>query len=155
MKNIKLTIIAFFVFALNANAQAKPIDKAVIIVPGLHCDLDKDKIERTLMRADGIGKYKVDVKRKTVAVTVIKDRITIENVRYLIANMGYDADKVKAEETTQSKLPPACKPVPVVVPAKPVVVEPAPVKKVAVVKPVTAPAKKAVTPAVKVVPKKN
>ena len=155
MKNIKLTIIALFALVLNANAQAKPIDKAVIVVPGLHCDLDKDKIERTLMRADGIGKYKVDVKRKTVAVTVIKDRITIEDVRYLIANMGYDADKVKAEETTQSKLPPACKPVPVVAPAKPVVVEPAPVKKVEVVKPIVVPSKKVVTPPTKVIPKKN
>ena len=155
MKNIKLTIIALFALVLNANAQAKPIDKAVINVPGLHCDLDKDKIERTLMRADGIGKYKVDVKRKTVAVTVIKDRITIEDVRYLIANMGYDADKVKAEETTQSKLPPACKPVPVVAPAKPIAIDSTQIKIKEAVKKVVDGGKKVAAPPVKVAPKKN
>jgi periplasmic mercuric ion binding protein len=125
MKFLQLTFLAIFSFALTATAQQKVTGKAVIKVPGLHCDLDKDRIERSLFKAYGIGSVKAEVKKKTVTVTWLTDRTNIEEIKTAIANAGYDADDVTAEESAQKRLPAGCKVVPVVTP----VPIPVPVKK--------------------------
>jgi mercuric ion binding protein len=109
MKQILFTIFTFFILNTNAQAQTKTIGSAIIKVPGLHCDLDKDKIERYLFKSDGITKIKVDVKKKTVAVTWINDRTNLEQIKYDIANVGYDADNVTAEEDARKRLPIGCR----------------------------------------------
>jgi periplasmic mercuric ion binding protein len=109
MKQILFTLAIFFVVNSNAYAQAKTMCSAIIKVPGLHCDLDKDKIERYLFKSDGITKIKVDLKKKTVAVTWITDRTNLEQIKYDIANTGYDADNVTAEEDARKRLPVGCR----------------------------------------------
>lgn len=101
-------------------AQQKVSDKAVINVPGLHCDMDKERLINYLGHQSGITSVKADVKKKTVTVTWLTDRTNIEEIKTAIANRGYDADDVTAEETAQKRLPAACRPVkPGTEPAKP------------------------------------
>ena len=61
------------------------------------------------MREDGIKKVKVDYKRKETTVTFLSDRTNIENIKTAIANVGYDADNVTANEDSYKKLPTCCK----------------------------------------------
>jgi periplasmic mercuric ion binding protein len=139
MKIIYISLLALFATNLSAIAQAKVKDQATIKVPGLHCDLDKEKIERSIFKLDGMIKYKIDVKRKTVFIAWLTDRTNIETLKTEIANTGYDADDIKAEESMRKRLPAACR-VETLVPVKPVVATPAPVAPVVPAKP-TVPAK--------------
>ena len=140
MKFIQLTLIAILFTGISAFAQQKAVGKATIKVPGLHCDLDKDRVERSLFKAYGIGTVKAEVKKKTVTVTWLTDRTNIEEIKTAIANAGYDADDVTAEESMQKRLPATCKPIPVIISPAPIV---EPLKKVEVVAaPVVEPTKK-------------
>jgi periplasmic mercuric ion binding protein len=124
MKVIYMTLLVIFAAQFSAVAQAKVKDQATIKVPGLHCDLDKDRIERSIFKLDGMIKYKIDIKRKTVFIVWLTDRTNIETLKAEIANTGYDADDVKAEESMRKRIPAACRVEPVVVPVK--VIEKAP-----------------------------
>ncbi len=109
MKYMQLTLIALIGFVFSASAQQKTTAKAVIKTPGIQCDMCKNRIERYLMRENGVTGVKVDVKKKITAVNWITDRTNIENIKAAIATVGYDADDVTAEEDAYKKLPPCCK----------------------------------------------
>jgi copper chaperone CopZ len=109
MKYMQLTLLALVCFVFTASAQQKTTAKAVIKTPGIQCDMCKTRIERYLMRENGVTAVKVDVKKKITAVNWITDRTNIENIKAAIATVGYDADDVTAEENAYKKLPPCCK----------------------------------------------
>lgn len=109
MKHLQLSVLAIIGFVCTSFAQQKVNDKAVIKTPEATCDICKDRIERYLARQYGITSVKVDVKKKTTTVTWITDRTNIEEIKTSIANAGFDADDVTAEETAYKKLPKECK----------------------------------------------
>ena len=109
MKSIFFSLAAIFALSFAAHAQAKTSDKAIISTPTLQCDVCKDRLEKVLFREPGLTAYKVDLKKKTVTVTWITDRTNIEIIKADIANAGYDADDVEAEETAYKRLPACCK----------------------------------------------
>ena len=76
-------------------------------------DMCKTSIENFLVHEYGISSVKADYRRHTVTVVWYTDRTNIENIKYALANMGYDADDVKAEPDAYKKLNHACKPTPV------------------------------------------
>lgn len=108
-KYLQLTLFAFFGMMLAATAQPKTTAKAEIKTASIQCDMCKSRIEKYLMRQEGVTGVKVDVKKKVTGVSWIKDRTNIENIKAAIATLGYDADDVTAEETAYKKLPPCCK----------------------------------------------
>jgi len=108
MKHLQLSIIALFGLVLTSFAQQKVSDKAVIKTPTVQCDNCKDRIERYLSKEYGVSSVKVDVKKKTTTVVWLTDRTNIENIKAAIANIGYDADDVTADETAYKKLPKCC-----------------------------------------------
>jgi periplasmic mercuric ion binding protein len=124
MKFIKLTSAALLFFGLTVSAQTKPTAKAIIKVPALTCEPCKDRIEQYLFKAYGIAAVKADFKKHTVAVTWITDRTNLEEIKTSIANAGFDADDVTAEESAAKRIPPCCKKIeevkPTPVPAAPV-----------------------------------
>ncbi len=109
MKSVICTILLFCSFGLFASAQQKTADKAVISTPGLTCDNCKVRVERALFKQYGISSYKVDVKKKTTTVAWVTDRTDIEQIKTMIANAGFDADDVTAEESAYKRLPAACR----------------------------------------------
>ncbi|HCF63453.1 MAG TPA: heavy-metal-associated domain-containing protein [Ferruginibacter sp.] len=109
MKVLQLMFLAILGLSLNAQAQ-KRSDKAVISTPTIQCGMCKSKIEKTLPRmTDGITSVQVNVKAKTTTVTWLTDRTNIEEIKTAIANIGYDAGDVTAEETAYKRLPTCCK----------------------------------------------
>lgn len=109
MKILQWMFVAVLGFSMNANAQ-KRADKAIISTPSIQCDMCKSKIEKMLPRmTDGITSVKVNVKAKTTTVSWLTDRTSLEQIKTAIANIGYDADDVTAEETAYKRLPSCCK----------------------------------------------
>jgi mercuric ion binding protein len=109
MKSIKLTLLALIGFVSMASAQQKATKKVVINTPSVQCEMCKDRIEKYMSREPGIVSVKVDYKKKTTTVSFLTDRNDIEQVKTAIANVGYDADDVTAEEGSYAKLPKCCK----------------------------------------------
>ena len=104
-----MTLFAVVIFATTAFSQQKVSDKAVIKTPDASCELCKTRLENYVARQYGITSVKVDVKKRTTTVTWLTDRTNIEEVKTSIANAGFDADDVTAEETAYKKLPKECK----------------------------------------------
>ena len=109
MKSIKLTLLALVGLVSIAFAQQKAVQKVVINTPSVQCEMCKDRIEKYLSREPGITAVKVDYKKKTTTVSYLTDRNDLEQIKTAIANVGYDADDVAAEETSYAKLPKCCK----------------------------------------------
>jgi copper chaperone CopZ len=109
MKSIKLTLLALIGFVSIASAQQKATKKVVINTPSVQCEMCKDRIEKYMSREPGIVSVKVDYKKKTTTVSYTTDRNDIEQVKTAIANIGYDADDVTADEGSYAKLPKCCK----------------------------------------------
>lgn len=108
-KHIQLLLVAIIAFVVTTNAQTKPTGKAEIKTPTIQCDMCKARIEKYLMREEGVTGVKVNVKKKVTGVTWITDRTNIENIKTAVANLGYDADDVTADEAAYKKLPSCCK----------------------------------------------
>lgn len=109
MKSIKLTFFSLIGFIAVSFAQLKPVEKVVIKTPTVQCETCKERIESYMKREPGVSAVKVDYKKKTTTITYLTDRNNIEQLKTAIANVGYDADDVTANEESYKKLPGCCK----------------------------------------------
>ena len=109
MKKLQLVLFLLIGFTGVSLAQQKAQLTAVIKTPTVQCDQCKDRIEKYMSHEEGIIKCVVDYKKKTATVTYWTNRTNIENIKALIANVGYDADDVTAEPDSYKRLPICCK----------------------------------------------
>lgn len=110
MKKLLVLSIALSGFVATGFSQVKKAVQTVTIkTPTVQCEMCKKRIEEYMIRETGVQKVTVDYKRKTTKVTFVTDRTNIENVKTAIANVGYDADDVTANEESYKELPKCCK----------------------------------------------
>lgn len=109
MKAIKLTFLSIVGLLSVCFGQQKATQKVLIQTPTVQCEMCKNKIEQYLSREPGVSTAKVDFKKKTTTVTFLTDRTNIEQLKTAIANAGYDADDIAADESAYKKLPKCCK----------------------------------------------
>jgi periplasmic mercuric ion binding protein len=109
MKKLQFLFLFLIGFAGVSMAQQKAQLTATIKTPTVQCQQCKDRIERYMSHEEGILKVNVDYKKKTTTVVYLTDRTNIENIKALIANVGYDADDVTAEPDAYKRLPNCCK----------------------------------------------
>ncbi|MDX2047242.1 MAG: heavy metal-associated domain-containing protein [Chitinophagaceae bacterium] len=109
MKKISFLILFISALGIAATAQQKKPVTVRISTPGVQCESCKQRIEDYLKYEDGITKVMVNFRQHVVTVTYMADRTNIENIKTAIANVGYDADDVKADEEAYKKLPKICK----------------------------------------------
>lgn len=102
---VAMTSIVTFSFG---QVKKKGIQNVTIKTPTVQCESCKKRIEEYLKREEGVQKVNVDFKKKVTKVTFIAERTNIENVKTAIANAGYDADDVTADEAAYKKLPKCC-----------------------------------------------
>lgn len=112
MKKQALTFLFLLGIISTGFSQQKVNDKAVIKTPDASCEMCKERIEKYVSRQYGVTAVKVDIKKRTTTVNWITDRTNLEEVKTSIANAGFDADDVTAEETAYMRLPGCCKKVP-------------------------------------------
>lgn len=106
MKKLLLLVVAIAGISVVGFGQVK---KATIKTPTVQCESCKERIEKYLNREDGIKKVTADYKKKVVKVEFYSNRTNIENIKTAIANAGYDADDVTADEEAYKRLPKCCK----------------------------------------------
>lgn len=107
----KITFLFVFVLGITlqvAAQQKKPIT-VKIQTPTALCAECKARIEEYLKVEDGVTKVVVYPQSKYTSVTYLADRTNLDNIKAAIANAGYDADDVKANEDSYKMLPKTCK----------------------------------------------
>jgi periplasmic mercuric ion binding protein len=110
MKKIGLLLLALIGISTIGMSQVKKgVQTVTIKTPTVQCETCKEKIEKVLVREPGVQKSVVDFKKKTTKVTFVSERTNIENIKTAIANAGYDADDITANEESYKKLPTCCK----------------------------------------------
>lgn len=110
MKAVFLSSIAlFFAVSTGLAQQQKLSGKAVIKTPTIQCEVCKERIEFFIGREYGVTSVKVNIRQKITTVTWLNDRTTLENIKVAIANQGFDADDIEAEESAVKRLPKDCK----------------------------------------------
>ena len=107
MKFIAVSLLMFLV--TSGFAQFKKPVVVQIKTPQAACVECKDKIEKFMKYEEGIAKIVVDIRKKITTVTFPSDRTNIENIKTTLANLGFDADEVTANEETYKRLPLCCK----------------------------------------------
>jgi periplasmic mercuric ion binding protein len=107
MKKLFLAVLLFL--SVQGLAQFKKPVVSVIKTPQAQCVECKTKIENFMKYEEGVAKVVVDIKKKITTVTFLSDRTNIENIKTAIANLGFDADDVTANEEQYKRLPLCCK----------------------------------------------
>lgn len=109
MKTVFINLLAAAIISLPVKAQIKTAQNAKIKTPTVGCEECKSRIETYLRRYDGITYVLVNWRKKETIVKYNPDRINIEEIKTAIANAGYDADDVSANEDSYKRLPKTCK----------------------------------------------
>ena len=109
MKKILIAAIASVGLTAAGFSQTKAVLSATIKTPNALCQLCKDRIETYLKRYDGVLEVNVNYRKGETKVKYVTDRINIEEIKTAIANDGYDADDVPANEDSYKRLPKSCK----------------------------------------------
>ena len=107
MKNLLMLalIIAGSVTTGFGQTVKKGLQTVTISTPTVQCGMCKQRIEKYMIREDGVTKVNVDYKNKKTKVTYYAERTNIENIKTAIANVGYDADDITANDESYQKLP--------------------------------------------------
>lgn len=109
MKKLLILSLVLGCAGFSSLAQVKPVETAKIKTPNALCEACKTRIESYLRRYDGITYVNVNYRKGETAVKYLTDRIDIETNKTAIANLGYDADNVTANEDAYKRLPISCK----------------------------------------------
>lgn len=114
MKALSLSLLALICFTSAGFAQysqtQKAVGKAVIKTPTILCEKCQEKVEFFLTKSTpGVTSVAVNIRKHTTTVTWLNDRTTLENIKTAIANLGFDADDIEAEEYAFKRLPKECK----------------------------------------------
>ena len=108
MKSILL--ITALLFTGLVSAQDKAATETVVIQTSAECGACKTRIEDKLNYAKGVKFAELNLDDKKVTVKYSTKKITLAEIKQLIAETGYDADEVKAISAAVEKLPTCCKP---------------------------------------------
>ena len=109
MRYISSILIVLLLFVQQGQAQLNKPVVAVIQTPQAWCVECKEKIEKFMKYEEGVAKVVVDIRKQTTTITFLKDRTNIENLKTALANLGFDADDISANEEQYKRLPQCCK----------------------------------------------
>lgn len=109
MKNFLFLSLFIFIGTIGFSQKAEKF-KTVIIQTSAECGDCKERIEGKLNYTAGIKFAELDLESKKVTVKFSTSKITAEEIKQLIAAIGYDADEVKAPKEAVQKLPLCCQP---------------------------------------------
>lgn len=104
MKGIVMIMMVMFVGFSYGQSQV------VTIQTSAECGQCKDRIENALNYTKGINYAELDLETKKVEVKFNSKKISLVDVKQLIAETGYSADEVKAMPEAVENLPACCKP---------------------------------------------
>jgi mercuric ion binding protein len=107
-KNFSFSIILISILAVGVKAAGKPKVETATIQTSAICEECKNRIEKALVSTKGIESANLNLNNKKVKVKYEADKISVEQIRTVIANTGYDADDVKHNPEAFNSLPKCC-----------------------------------------------
>ncbi|MBL7727973.1 MAG: heavy-metal-associated domain-containing protein [Dinghuibacter sp.] len=112
MNNIKHLFLALGLGLMtgSASAQSARAQKATISLPTIMCEKCKSTIENSVWKqVEGVQFIEVNIKRKNAKVTFLPDRISLDNIKLFIADLGYKADNEEPDPEAIKLLSKECK----------------------------------------------
>ncbi|HKO82032.1 MAG TPA: cation transporter [Chitinophagaceae bacterium] len=109
MRHFIITVLSIIGFTAASFSQQKALETAKIKTPNALCEACKPRIETYVKRIDGVTFVNVNYRKGETTVKYLTDRTNIEEIKTAIANMGYDADDIPANEESYKRLPKTCK----------------------------------------------
>lgn len=107
----KLMFILFAVlFVQAATAQEKKKVETIVIQTSAECQQCKDRLEEMLNYTKGVKYSDLDLTNMKLTIKYSPSKISSEDLKKKISELGYDADDVKANLEAQKKLPACCQP---------------------------------------------
>lgn len=109
---MKGILFLFFLFGATAMAQEKvggPKVQIIKIQTSAICEMCEERIENKLNYTKGVVYAELDLDTKVLTVKFKTKMITADQVRQIIADLGYDADDVKKNQEAHAKLPKCCR----------------------------------------------
>lgn len=94
---------------LTAFAQKQPKSMTVVIQTSAECDECKTRLEGKLNFTKGIKFAELDVPSKKLTVKFSPKTISLDEIKKIVSDLGYQADEVKANPEAYEKLPSCCK----------------------------------------------
>lgn len=112
MKNIAITFIRTFVIigaiAFGIQATVGPKMKVVNIKTSAVCESCKNRLEKAVKNEPGVQEAILNLNSKVLKVKFDTEKNSLEQLRQTVANVGYNADDVKANADAYHKLPACC-----------------------------------------------
>jgi len=116
-KIVMMLFATMFISTLSLSAQkmhdhskmATVMKTIKIKAPTVQCGMCKKRIEKKMQDVDGVVSINVDYKEKIITVRYNSEETTPAKIRRAISDIGYQADKVKANRKAYNKLPSCCK----------------------------------------------
>ena len=102
----KIVIALFSILTINAWAQKETVQIKTSAECVANCC--KDRIEEEMQFTKGITAVNLDVESQVLTVTFKTKKNSVENIRKIISNLGYNADDVIANESAHNDLPNCC-----------------------------------------------
>lgn len=84
--------------------------ETAVIQTSAECGSCKDRIEEKLNYTGGIKFAELNLEDKKVTIKYNPKKITLEEIKKTISEIGYDADEVKAVPSAVQALPACCQP---------------------------------------------
>lgn len=111
MKNFKFLFLIAFAFSMNKAvfAQKKSGNETVKIKTTAECEECKERLEKVMAYEKGVKKSNLDLETKVLTVVFNPKKTTIETIKKVISDTGYDADDVPANNKAYNKLPECCR----------------------------------------------
>ena len=108
-KNFIRTVLALLLIGTFLNAFSKPMhtETTTFKVYG-NCSMCKKTIETALKKNTNIKKADWNVESKMITVEYDPHMISVDEIHKIIADAGYDTEKVKASDAAYNKLPGCC-----------------------------------------------
>lgn len=107
--SVIISIIAACSSAKTAQGTTKTDLQTCQIQTSAQCGSCQTRIEGALVKQKGVKSATLDLKTKQIKIKYDAAITSIEALRTAIAAMGYDADKIAADNTAYEKLPACCK----------------------------------------------
>lgn len=104
---LMITMLMFAGFSFGQKTTKMVVAK---IQTSAECGSCKTRIEDKLNYTPGIKYAELNLDDKKVTVKYNSEKITLDQIRTILSETGYDADDVKAIPEAVEKLPACCKP---------------------------------------------
>jgi len=96
-------------FVLPNHAKAAEATKELKIKTSAQCEMCQDRIQTKMSKVTGVNKAVLDLNDKVLTVNYDPGKITPDEVRKAVTNIGYSADNLPSDPKAYKKLPKCCK----------------------------------------------